>query len=306
MAILRLGNLSEASRRRIEIVNDEMSKRWLTPALEQYEDALFPIEKRTRPSYMYGDLKAFAESCRVPLDAMFQAVCSDLKYLERDPDKRILLLDEAVAMVELEIITLLQRSTVFNFSGIENEIEFRKPVADILDGFRSGQLMYFNRIREAEARAKAEADDGGADPAESAVASSGDEQAGSRSGPEPISAEDKSQPAQSERDVASSDGDTPAISAEQATLAESRKALLEEYKKAVLRDHKDQIAKQWSRKIEKITDISDNMICEAKNSLIYRPRFLSWKRGELPDDSATTKNFERFLSEGKPPIPKPK
>lgn len=36
----------------------------------------------------------------------------------------------------------------------------------------------------------------------------------------------------------------------------------------------------------------------------YKPEFYKWRRGTLPRDSATTRNLERFLREGKPPVPR--
>lgn len=47
---------------------------------------------------------------------------------------------------------------------------------------------------------------------------------------------------------------------------------------------------------------SNKRIYEARNSGIHKPQFYEWQRGELPADSATTRNFERFLAEKKPPI----
>ncbi|HTV83082.1 MAG TPA: hypothetical protein VME18_10560 [Acidobacteriaceae bacterium] len=55
------------------------------------------------------------------------------------------------------------------------------------------------------------------------------------------------------------------------------------------------------------TGASNRQIFMAQNSGIHKPQFVEWRRGELPDTSATTQNFERFLREKKPPIPrKPK
>jgi hypothetical protein len=47
---------------------------------------------------------------------------------------------------------------------------------------------------------------------------------------------------------------------------------------------------------------SNKRIYEARNSGIHKPQFYEWVRGELPADSETTGNFERFLKEQKPPI----
>ena len=49
---------------------------------------------------------------------------------------------------------------------------------------------------------------------------------------------------------------------------------------------------------------SNKRIYEARNSGIHKPQFYEWLRGELPDDSETTKNFEKFLSAKKAPIPR--
>jgi hypothetical protein len=52
---------------------------------------------------------------------------------------------------------------------------------------------------------------------------------------------------------------------------------------------------------------SNKRIYEAQNSGLHKPQFIKWRRGELPNTSATTQNFERFLRERKLPIPrKPK
>jgi hypothetical protein len=49
---------------------------------------------------------------------------------------------------------------------------------------------------------------------------------------------------------------------------------------------------------------SNKQIYEARNSRIHKPEFYQWVNGTLPANSATTANFERFLREKKPPIPK--
>ena len=49
---------------------------------------------------------------------------------------------------------------------------------------------------------------------------------------------------------------------------------------------------------------SNKRIYESKNACIHKPEFYKWLRGDLPSDSATTINFERFLREKKEPIPK--
>ena len=66
---------------------------------------------------------------------------------------------------------------------------------------------------------------------------------------------------------------------------ERRKALLAEYKAAT-------------------GDPADYRIYNARNSGIHKPEFYQWKKGVLPKDSGTTKNFERFLREKKIPIPR--
>jgi hypothetical protein len=72
------------------------------------------------------------------------------------------------------------------------------------------------------------------------------------------------------------------------SIIDSRKNLLVEYKSAV-------------------GGTSNKSIYEARNSGIHKAEFYQWQHGELPDKSATTANFERFLREKKPPIPrKPK
>lgn len=47
---------------------------------------------------------------------------------------------------------------------------------------------------------------------------------------------------------------------------------------------------------------SDRKIYLATNSGIHKPQFYEWRDGRLPATSATTINFERFLSDKKPPI----
>lgn len=49
---------------------------------------------------------------------------------------------------------------------------------------------------------------------------------------------------------------------------------------------------------------SNKRIYEARNSGIHKPEFYAWLRGKLPDQSATRANFERFLKDKKPPIPR--
>jgi hypothetical protein len=49
---------------------------------------------------------------------------------------------------------------------------------------------------------------------------------------------------------------------------------------------------------------SNSKIYRARNSGIHKPQFYQWLRGELSAGSETTVNFERFLREKKPPIPR--
>ena len=49
---------------------------------------------------------------------------------------------------------------------------------------------------------------------------------------------------------------------------------------------------------------SNQKIYKARNSAIHKPEFYEWLRGELPATSQTAINFERFLAEKKPPIPR--
>jgi hypothetical protein len=52
---------------------------------------------------------------------------------------------------------------------------------------------------------------------------------------------------------------------------------------------------------------SNRRIYSSRNSGIHKPQFYQWTEGGLPATSATTINFERFLRDKKPPIPrKPK
>lgn len=76
-----------------------------------------------------------------------------------------------------------------------------------------------------------------------------------------------------------------AILATESELAAERQKRLTEYKSAT-----------------KIP--SNRKIYTAKNSGIHKPQFYEWLRGKLPAGSHTTINFERFLREKKPPIPK--
>jgi hypothetical protein len=49
---------------------------------------------------------------------------------------------------------------------------------------------------------------------------------------------------------------------------------------------------------------SNKSIYEARNSGISKPEFYKWRKGKLPEDSKTSVNFERFLREKKPPVPR--
>jgi hypothetical protein len=56
----------------------------------------------------------------------------------------------------------------------------------------------------------------------------------------------------------------------------------------------------------KATGVSNKRIYEGKSG-VHKPQFYEWLNGKLPASSETAKNFERFLRENKPPIPrKPK
>jgi hypothetical protein len=49
---------------------------------------------------------------------------------------------------------------------------------------------------------------------------------------------------------------------------------------------------------------SNRKIYEAVNSGIHKPEFYHWQKGNLSSDSVTCINFERFLRDKKPPIPR--
>lgn len=51
-------------------------------------------------------------------------------------------------------------------------------------------------------------------------------------------------------------------------------------------------------------DPSDYSIYKAKNSGIHKPQFYQWRKGTLSSRTKTAQNFERFLQEKKPPIPR--
>jgi hypothetical protein len=51
---------------------------------------------------------------------------------------------------------------------------------------------------------------------------------------------------------------------------------------------------------------SNRKIYEAQNSPIHKPQFHKWVKGALLSESSTATNFERFLRDKKPPIPKQK
>ena len=69
-----------------------------------------------------------------------------------------------------------------------------------------------------------------------------------------------------------------------AALVFERKALLDEYRQVVR--------------------VPNKKIYEARNSNIHKPQFYAWIRGELSAASQTSINFERFLREKKPPLPR--
>jgi hypothetical protein len=49
---------------------------------------------------------------------------------------------------------------------------------------------------------------------------------------------------------------------------------------------------------------SNRRIYQARNSGIHKPQFYEWIKGVLSNESETSKNFERFLREKKPPTPR--
>ena len=49
---------------------------------------------------------------------------------------------------------------------------------------------------------------------------------------------------------------------------------------------------------------SNQKIYEAANSGINKPEFYYWRNGTIPFKSVTSINFERFLQDKKPPIPR--
>jgi hypothetical protein len=87
-------------------------------------------------------------------------------------------------------------------------------------------------------------------------------------------------PSVSPRDQATLGGDRSRL--ELATEVARRKRLLEDYKAA--------------------TQVFANRKIYVGKSGIHKPEFYDWLNGTLPADSATSKNFERFLREKKPPI----
>ena len=70
-----------------------------------------------------------------------------------------------------------------------------------------------------------------------------------------------------------------------ANLIAQRRALLDEYRTFV-------------------PEVSHKKIYESRNSQIHKPEFYEWLSGQLPSSSQTCVNFERFLREKKPPLPK--
>jgi hypothetical protein len=77
---------------------------------------------------------------------------------------------------------------------------------------------------------------------------------------------------------------SPSLLPTDLSLVEQRKALLDAYK-----------AK---------TGASNHKIYMGRNSGIHKPEFYAWVKGTLPNTSATAINFERFLRDQKPPIPR--
>jgi hypothetical protein len=69
-----------------------------------------------------------------------------------------------------------------------------------------------------------------------------------------------------------------------ADLAARRKQLLQDYKRAA-----------------GVT--ANKPIYESRDSGILKPEFYKWLKGELPSESATAINFERFLAQGRKPRP---
>jgi hypothetical protein len=75
----------------------------------------------------------------------------------------------------------------------------------------------------------------------------------------------------------------PPASRSSSSTVQRRAVLLDEYKQAT-------------------GNPADHKIYTADNVPIHKPEFYEWKNGTLSDDSATTINFERFMSEKKPPL----
>ena len=51
------------------------------------------------------------------------------------------------------------------------------------------------------------------------------------------------------------------------------------------------------------TGVTRYQVYTASNKPCHKPEFYKWVRGDLPDDSATTKNLERFLTNLERPRP---
>jgi hypothetical protein len=49
---------------------------------------------------------------------------------------------------------------------------------------------------------------------------------------------------------------------------------------------------------------TNSAIYNARNSGIHKPEFYKWRKGELSPNSATTRNFERFLKTQAKPLPR--
>jgi len=95
----------------------------------------------------------------------------------------------------------------------------------------------------------------------------------------------------------------------EAKVVEKRKAVATETITTQLKTEsedeiRDRRAKLLAEYKATTSNPSNKRIYEARNSGIHKPEFYEWCKGTLSDDSATTTNFERFLREKKPPIPR--
>jgi hypothetical protein len=69
-------------------------------------------------------------------------------------------------------------------------------------------------------------------------------------------------------------------------------------------DAKRRLIERRRRLLEKYkaeTGASNREIYEAREHSARKPAFYAWLKGDLPEDSATARNLERFLEAGKPP-----